>query len=109
MNVTNSNCVYSFLVLNVLIECIQSSALTFSEDQSCSNSTVNLEEHKVLHKQKHTIRKNFIYKTKHSNKWIIFNGEVLYLRLSSPDDFTKLQYDLDRFSNWFNSLDLSLI
>ncbi|XP_027842505.2 tudor domain-containing protein 5-like isoform X2 [Aphis gossypii] len=30
-----------------------------SEDQSCTNSTENLKEHKVLRKQKHTIRKNF--------------------------------------------------
>jgi len=42
-------------------------------------------------------------------QFLCFADDIkLYLRITTPDDCTKLQSDLDRFSNWFNPLGLSL-
>lgn len=45
----------------------------------------------------------------HHSQFLCFADDIkLYLRVSLPNDCTKLQY-MDRFFNWFNSLGLSLI
>jgi hypothetical protein len=52
---------------------------------------------------------NNLHHVLHHCQFLCFADDIkLYLRISSPNDCTKLQSDLDRFSNWFESLGLSL-
>ncbi|KAL4126471.1 hypothetical protein QTP88_010693 [Uroleucon formosanum] len=52
---------------------------------------------------------NNLHRVTNHSKFLCFADDIkLYIRVATPDDCTKLQSDIDRFSNWFNTLGLSL-
>ena len=52
---------------------------------------------------------NNLHRVLHHCQFLCFADDIkLYLRVTTPNDCTKLQSDLDRFSNWFKSLGLTL-